>query len=93
MPLPCVVNKEGNFVLKDIDFSKGLDKILKNMDMRRQEILNNQLNLRSYLVSYFKCLYLWPLTLPKFYQHPHQQLITTPEADNLLQQVDQFKAS
>lgn len=36
MPLPFFVNKEGDFVLKDMDFSKGLEKILKNMDMRRQ---------------------------------------------------------
>ena len=57
MPMPFVVNKEGDFVLKDMDFSKRLEKILKNMDVRRQEILNNQLTLKSYLVSYFKCHY------------------------------------
>ena len=57
MPLPFIVNKEGEFILKEMDFTKSLEKILKNMDIRRNEIFNNQHTLKSYLASYFKCLY------------------------------------
>ena len=40
-----------------MDFSKGVEKILKNMDVRRNEILTNNYSFKTYLSSYFKCLY------------------------------------
>jgi hypothetical protein len=35
-PLPLIATKEGDYMLKDMDFSKAFEKILRNIDMRRQ---------------------------------------------------------
>lgn len=32
-----------------MDFSKGVEKILKNMDVRRNEILTNNYSFKTYL--------------------------------------------
>jgi hypothetical protein len=54
MPLASQVNKSGDFILRDIDFSY---KNFENMNMRKDEITNNQHTLKTYLVSYFKYLF------------------------------------
>jgi hypothetical protein len=40
-----------------MDFSKGFERILRNMETRQNELLNNVYTLKTYLISYFKCLY------------------------------------
>lgn len=40
-----------------MDFSKAIQKIFKNIDLRRGEIISNNYTFKAYLSSYFKCVY------------------------------------
>lgn len=48
---------DGEVGAKEIDFSKMVEKILKNIEVRLKEIIRNTYTFKSFLISFFKCFY------------------------------------
>ena len=42
---------------RDLDFGKMVDKIMKNIEIRLQEVARNTYTFKVYLTSFFKCFY------------------------------------
>ena len=57
MNLLLCSKREVELFLKEIDFGKMSDKIVRSMESRLGEILKNNYSFKSYVSSFFRCLY------------------------------------